>query len=176
MRQPYRNLDIQERWDINQELFPDHVHYTVRWSPWGCMDRWVINRLVPSEAGVFQLWVKERRNLTLLTTEPAYYGGLRNTLREVVDELAHSGERLRGMIGNQECWFRFSVTPIREYLENLNVWFGREKEAYDNQNREILVREIEKWCKFPQPPPDIKTIDRERFKDSDFGPPMPFPQ
>jgi len=165
-----------ERWDIIQEPLPEYVHYTVRWSPWGLMDRWVINRLVPSEAGIFQLWVKKRKSLVLLTTEPTYYGGLRNTLREAIDELAHSGERLRDMIADRECWFRFSVTPFREHLENLKDWFGRGEEAYDTQHREILVREVEQWSKFPPPPPDIKTITRERLKDSDFGPPMPTPQ
>ncbi|MCK5249199.1 MAG: hypothetical protein KAJ98_04495, partial [Spirochaetaceae bacterium] len=96
---------MQDRWDIRREILDDAVNYTVRWSPWGSMDRWVINRLVPSEAGIFQLWTMEGRGLLLLITEPTYYGGVRNSLREIIDDMAPSGERLRNLINERECWF-----------------------------------------------------------------------
>ena len=164
---------MQERWNILREEKPDCLYYSVRWSPWGSMDRWVINRLVPSEAGIFQLWVKEGSGLVNLITEPTFFGGLRNTLREIIDDLAPSGKRLRNLIGGRECWFRFSITPIREHLEHLHAYFGRGEEARDDKNREILVNEYDLFRKFPPPPPDVKFITRERMKDSDFGPPMP---
>jgi hypothetical protein len=167
---------MSDRWEIVRETGPGIVNYTVRWSPWGSMDRWVINRRVPSEAGLFQLWVMEGRGLSLLTTELTYYGGLRNTLREMIDELAPSGERHRKLIAGRECWFRYSLTPFREYLDNLESWFGRGDIALDDEKREILVHEVDSPRKFPLPPPDIKFITRKRMKDSDFGPPMPTPK
>lgn len=166
---------MQKRWDIQREIRDEVLNYTVKWSPWGAMDRWVINRIVPSEAGLFQLWVMEGRGLVLLTTEPTYYGGLRNSLREVIDDLAPSGNRLRGLISDRECWFRFSITPVREYLENMKTWFNQPDGAVDEENHEILVNEIEEYRRFPPAPPDVKFITRERMKDSDFGPPMPAP-
>lgn len=166
---------MQDRWDIRREILDDAVNYTIRWSPWGSMDRWVINRLVPSEAGIFQLWTMEGRGLLLLITEPTYYGGVRNSLREIIDDMAPSGERLRNLIKERECWFRFSITPIREHLENLKTWFGEGDGALDEDNREIFVNEIEVFKKFPPAPPDVKIVSRERMKDSDFGPPMPSP-
>ncbi len=140
------------------------------------MDRWVINRLVPSEAGMLQLWVMEGRSMELLVTEPTYYGGLRNTLREVIDELAPSGNRLRKLIDGRECWFRFSLCPVKEYLQDLKKWFGEGEIATDKDDLEILVNEKEELRKFPLPPPDIQQSGRRRMNDSDFGPKMPEPK
>ena len=140
------------------------------------MDRWIINRIVPSEAGMFQLWVREGRGLVLIATEPTYYGGLRNTLREVIDELAPSGARLRKIIDDRECWFRFSVCPVKEFLQDLKRWFGEGDIAVGDGDREILVNEKEEERKFPQPPPDIEAAGRERMKDADFGPKLPTPE
>jgi len=156
------------KWNISREKFPYALYYTICWSPWGLMDRWVINRLVPSEAGIFQLWTLKGKNLALLTTETAYYGGLRNSLREVTDDLAPAGERLRKLIGNQECWFRFTISPIREYLEDLKSFFS--KEIYASNAREILIREVEDFKRFPAPPPDIRLSST---RSGDFGPPLP---
>ncbi len=150
----------------------DQTQYTVDWSPWGSMDRWVINRRVPSEAGLFQLWLREGRNFYLKLTEPTYYGGLRNSLREVIDELAPSGGRLRKMIRGRECRFRFTVCPVRDYLQELKAWFDNGGHI-DEDGNEVLVFEREDFRVFPAPPPDIRIIEREGFKDADFGPSLP---
>lgn len=166
---------MHENWDIHHEIRGEEVNFTLKWSPWGSMDRWVINRLVPSEAGMFQLWVIEGRGLVLITTEQTYYGGIRNTLREVIDEMAPPGKRLRTLINGRECWFRFSISPIREHLQNLKTWFDEGDGAIDEEKREIFVHEIEAFRKFPPPPPDVKFATRGKMKDSDFGPAMPVP-
>jgi len=155
------------KWEILREELSDAVLYTIHWSPWGLMDRWVINRLVPSEAGMFQLWSLKGRNLLLLATEPAYFGGLRSNLREIIDNLAPAGERMRKRIKDQECWFRFSISSVRKYLEE--SWFS--PKTYDNEEREIRVREVEEFKKFPIPPPDIRLSSGRR--DSGFGPSIP---
>ncbi|PIE04799.1 MAG: hypothetical protein CSA76_02340 [Spirochaetales bacterium] len=164
---------MKDRWEIHREIHQDEVQYTVDWSPWGSMDRWVINRMVPSEAGLFQLWLREDKNFFLRVTEPTYFGGLRNSLREVIDELAPSGRRLRLMLEGRECRFRFSVTPVREYLEELKEWFDKGGGGLNEDGLEILVHESEDFRLFPAPPPDVKFIERKEFKDSDFGPPLP---
>jgi len=155
------------KWEIGREELPDAVLYTINWSAWGLMDRWVINRLVPSEAGMFQLWSVKGRNLLLLVTELAYFGGLRSSLREITDNLAPAGERMRKIIRGRECWFRFSISPVRKYLEE--SWFSLK--TYDSKLREIRVREAEEFKKFPLPPPDIRLSSGRR--DSRFGPSIP---
>ena len=147
--------------------------YTVEWSPWGLMDRWIISRRVPSESGLFQLWVKDRSGIVLLTTEAAYYGGIRHTLRETIDELAPAGKRLRDLIDGRECWFRFSVSPSKKYLRELLSWF-RERKS-DIEENEILVFEKESESKFTNPPEDLVSSGRKRMRDADFGPKLPEP-
>ena len=167
-----------ENWNIRHEIRGNEINFTIYWSPWGSMDRWVINRLVPSEAGLFQLWVKEGRGLVLALTEQTYYGGLRNTLREVIDEMAPAGKRFRDIIDGRECWFRFSTLSVKEQLQSLKKWFDESevnKECFDEEGREIFVQEIEMNRKFPLPPPDIKIAGRGKMKDSEYGPPMPSP-
>ena len=166
---PFEHL--MDRWDVHREELAYTMYYTIHWSPWGSMDRWVINRLVPSEAGIFQLWVLKGKDLLLLITETAYFGGIRNSLREIIDDLAPAGERLRKLISGRECWFRFSISSVREYLKDLDLWFSRK--TYEEKEREIYVREIEEFKKFQTPPPDIQLSSRKRLKDSLFGPPMP---
>jgi len=160
------------KWNIVREELEDKMHYTIYWSPWGVMDRWVINRLIPSEAGIFQLWILKTKNLLLLKTETAYFGGVRNGLREIVDNLAIAGERLRKLINGRECWFRFSISPVREYLEDLNSWFSQG--FHEDNEREIYVREIEEFKKFATPPLDIQSSSKKRLKDL-FGPPISKP-
>lgn len=163
----------KEHWKIQREIRKEEIQYVVDWSPWGTMDRWVINRRVPSEAGLFQLWVKEGKNFTLLLTEPTYYGGLRNSLREVIDEMAPSGGRLRKIIDGRECFFRFTTCLSRDQLTELKDWFAAGG-GTENDGMEILVNEREDLRKFPPPPPDVKAAERKELKDSDFGPPLPY--
>ncbi len=162
-------MQPKDRWEIQRELRGDDVLYIVDWSPWGSMDRWVINRRIPSEAGLFQLWIKESKNFALLLTEPTYYGGLRNSLREVIDEMAPSGNRLRKIIAGRECLFRFSTCLSRDQLIELKEWFS-DGGAEDSEGRDILVNERDDLRRFPAPPPDVEAAERKELKDSDFGP------
>ena len=159
------------KWTIDVNKRKETAEFTLRWSPWGSMDKWVINRIVPSEAGLFQLWVSEGRGLALLTTQSAFYGGLRNTLREIIDELAPPGRPMRKLIAERECWFRFSTTPVHSHLQRLEAWFGSGS-VHDEENREVLVNELEDLRRFPLPPPDIVITGRERMNDADFGYPL----
>lgn len=162
-----RNL----KWNIEVKEREETAEFTLRWSPWGAMDKWVINRITPSEAGLFQLWVTEGRGLVLLTTRSAFYGGLRSTLREIIDELAPPGRPMRNLIAERECWFRFSTTPIHSHLQKLEAWFDSGS-VHDEENREVLVNELEDLRRFPLPPPDIVIAGRERMNDADFGYPL----
>ena len=165
---------MKDSWKTQKDIRGDQVMYVIDWSPWGTMDRWIINRRVPSEAGLFQLWVKEGKNFALLVTEPTYYGGLRNSLREIIDEMAPSGARLRDMIADRECLFRFTVNPSRDQLKELSDWFVSGG-GVDEEGRDILVNEREDLRRFPLPPPDVKAAARDGLKDSDFGPVIPVP-
>ena len=162
-------------WCIRKKESSEGLKYTVSWSPWGAMDRWVVNRMVPSEAGIFQLWVHRKRELVPLITEMNYYGGLRNTLREVLDDMAPAGGRLREKIGGRECWFRYSTCPILDDLQNLQNWYTAAHGCTDSDENEILVQEIDNMKKFTVPPEDQLLEEKKRMSDYQYGPPMPEP-
>lgn len=164
---------MSKSWNINCEEMDSELHFTIRWSPWGLMDKWVIIRRVPSEAGLFQIWVKKQSGLVLAASEWAYFGGLRNTLREIIDEMAPSGERLRAIIRNENAWFRFSTSSSKEHLILLQHCFKDKDNAFDDEGRSILIKEVDDYRKYTLPPSDIHMADRSRLQDADFGPPMP---
>lgn len=164
---------MAESWRVICLEQAEEIHFTIQWSPWGSMDKWVINRIVPSEAGVFQLWVKRGRGVVLLHTETTYYGGLRNSLRETIDELAPSGRRLRDLIGKRETWFRFSTLASQKHLKVLEEWFRHPEKRNSMDSREVLIQEIETMKKFPLPPPDIQVSERNKMSIAEFGPRMP---
>ncbi len=154
----------------------DEVHFKIQWSPWGVMSKWVINWIVPSESGIFQFWVKKGRGIELLHTETTYYGGLRNTLREVIDLMAPSGSRLREIIGNREIWFRYSILASRSQLELLQEWYNQTRNDPISDSREIYLKELETLKRFPLPPPDIVINEGKRMADQEFGAIIPNPE
>lgn len=148
--------------------------YTVPWSPYGLMDRIVIHNRVPAESGIYQIWVKEGSGVSLLTTETAFYGGLRSSLREIIDEMAPAGKSLRDRIGEREAWFRYAISPSRRLLRVVKSWYeGDRIEGID-------IYEIDSPGRFRLPPEDVGDEEAKRLKESDYGPPLkagssPFP-
>lgn len=160
---------MNEKWNITCSKEDDELLFTLRWSPWGSMDKWVINRIVPSESGIFQLWVKEGWGIVLLRTEIAFYGGLRSILRETIDDMAPAGRRMRNLIAGKEAWFRFSLSSSREHLDMLKQHFANSADTLEVTESAILVNERETMSRFPLPPPDLQSIEKKRMRDSQFG-------
>ncbi|MFP4378564.1 MAG: hypothetical protein ACLFP4_16090 [Spirochaetales bacterium] len=64
-----------------------NAYFTVWWSPLFRLVKDTIIRRIPSEAGIFEIYRDEgEREPTLIGRARAYYGGLRNTLRGMIDE------------------------------------------------------------------------------------------
>ncbi|OQX29700.1 MAG: hypothetical protein B0D92_02385 [Spirochaeta sp. LUC14_002_19_P3] len=137
------------------------------------MTKWVIGRIVPSEAGIIQLWVVQQRRLELLHTETNYYSGLRNRLIEIVDELAPAGKPMRDIIGRRETWFRYSILNSHNQLQVLEEWFSHRQCLQDSEKREVRVQEIETLKKFPLPPLDVQIHERKSLDIKSFGHPLP---
>lgn len=165
---------MSERWKTTKEIFQGELQFTLGWSPWGLMDKWVINRRIPSEAGLFQIWIQDKRGFSLLISELAYFGGLRNTLHEAVDEAAFAGKPLRDKIGERQAWFRFSTLNSQKDLRLILKWLKNTEirnDIVDHQGRPVLVNEVDDYRIFRLPPPDIRK--RNLKNDSDFGPAIP---
>ena len=114
------------------------VQYLVWWSPYYKMDRFVVRQVIPSEGGIFQLYYKKNRLLHLIVTDIAFYGGLRNTLREVLDPLSPREIPYKKIVNLEPCYARYSISPSKDVLRNvLHFYTGSETE----EKREITVAE-----------------------------------
>jgi hypothetical protein len=64
-----------------------NAYFTVWWSPLFRLVKDTIIRRIPSEAGIFEIYRDDGdREPVLVGRARAYYGGLRNTLRGMIDE------------------------------------------------------------------------------------------
>ena len=162
-------------WKISYQEFEDETLYSVLWSPWGTMDKWVINSIVPAEAGLVQIWVKEGRRAEPLLTRSAYYSGLRSFLREVIDLMAPAGSGIRELIGGREAWFRYSTMLSKQHLRVLEKWFNNPQVIINEFDYAVSVREEETMKKFPPPPPDVRFSEKKLLETMGFGPPLPRP-
>jgi len=99
--------------------FKDMTRYTLPWSPYYKMDRFVINNHIPAEAGIYQIFIKRLNHLEELLTERAYYGGLRGTLREVMDPLSPREFPYKEQIMEGPCFCRFVICPHQNVLDRV---------------------------------------------------------
>lgn len=101
--------------------------YTLNWSPYVEMDRYLLHSIVPSEGGIFQVFENRRGQLHLLHTEMSHYGGLRNRLRELIDPLYMGHKPDREILENRQCFARYSVfLSIGDMQDVMNYLTGSE--------------------------------------------------
>ncbi|MDC7241969.1 MAG: hypothetical protein PQJ50_16560 [Spirochaetales bacterium] len=117
------------------------ARFTLNWSPFVEMDRYLIHGIVPSEGGIFQVFVNDRGGLRLIHTEMSHYGGLRNRVRELIDPLYMGHNPIKKTVEDQQCFVRFSVfISIGDMQDVMNYLTGSEDSGrYD----EVLVFEKE---------------------------------
>lgn len=100
---------MQNPHQSGKQVSGDVCQYTLRWSPYVEMDRYLIHGVVPSEGGIFQIYVNNRGQLDLIHTEMSHYGGLRNRVREMMDPLYMGFNPHKETIENNQCFVRYSV-------------------------------------------------------------------
>jgi hypothetical protein len=115
--------------------------FTVSWSPYILMDRFVIHGIVPSEGGIFQVFLKNEKKLELIMVERAFYGGLRNRIRELIDPLYMGYNPFRKEIQEDECYVRYSLVRLQDDMDDL-MHFYTGKEA-TGRYLDIMVDEKE---------------------------------
>lgn len=65
------------------------VYITIKWSPITRLTKDIVNKRVPSLPGVYEIYRDDGgRQPELLGRSKAYYGGLRNTLRGLIDSIS----------------------------------------------------------------------------------------
>jgi len=125
----------------SKEISGDTVRISLRWSPYVEMDRYLIHGVVPSEGGIFQLFVNRKGQLLLLHTEMSHYGGLRNRIRELMDPLYMGTNPYKKIIEENQCFVRYSVfTSINDMKDVMHFLTGSEA---SDRFETILVMEKE---------------------------------
>ncbi len=129
-------------WGIDRQITDGRLFYTVRWSPWGPMDKDLVNKRVPAESGIYQLYRRDGRGLTLAGSRLCWYGGIRHSLRELMDPLAPGSDDLKPLaMERDKAFFRYVLSSSMRDLENVMAWLT----GSDPRDEEIpiLVDEID---------------------------------
>lgn len=115
--------------------------FTVRWSPFIRLSKQRIRSQVPSEAGIFQLFCHRKASLELIGTYQAYYGGLRSTFLEILDEDCQIAFPNKEMLRQEETYLRYTLSTSRDDLRDiLHHFTGSESSA---RFQEVFVEERE---------------------------------
>lgn len=120
----------------------DKALYTVNWSPFIVLDKWRIRSLIPAEAGIFQLYIKKGANLELMSTHSAYYGGLRSTFMEILDEDCQISFPDKELYRTSETYLRYTLSSSREDLNDILHHFT----GSDSSGRFSMILVDEKEC------------------------------
>jgi hypothetical protein len=125
-----------------------NVYYFIDWSPLERAERWTISARVPAVAGVYEIyWMDEYKHLRMFALGDTHYGGLRSELRRLTDPELTQDRKIRGILENEEIWFRYA--PVNSAAIMLDViWFFRSTYFPENPGvqhsgrfRKIFVKE-----------------------------------
>jgi hypothetical protein len=152
----YNGLIVDGR--ITKEVDQGNAYYTLFWSPLAKADRHEIISKVPSVAGLFELYYQdEKRSLNLFFVSKAWYGGLRNWLRQATDPTLEIDKKRKEILEKYDCYYRYAIVDSYGDLSDLMYFFADTYFPHDhsvsssNRYVNIYVREVS--------PDKIVTID-----------------
>ncbi len=119
------------------------MYFTVWWSPMLPLTKQVISGRIPSLPGVFEIYRNAgARTPELVGRSRAYYGGLRNTFRGMIDSISPyplNGELLDLTMPH---FARYAVTPSSDDMDDILFFFaarvGMEDELDDSGRYEMI--------------------------------------
>jgi hypothetical protein len=101
------------------------VYFTIFWSPLEKCDKYDIISRVPSEAGIFELYSKDRwGKLNLFHLGKSWYGGLRNELRARTDPELETDAARRSLLENNDCYYRYSLISNSDDMTDILYFFA----------------------------------------------------
>jgi len=106
-------------YSISLENLDSIAYYSVHWSPFIRLSRERVGRTIPSEAGIFQIFSVKGNTLDLQGTYQAYYGGLRSTFLEILDEDCPVSFPNKEELRQEESYIRFSLSSSRDVLQDI---------------------------------------------------------
>jgi len=111
---------------IVKEIEDDAVYFIIYWSRLTKADKYDIIRNVPSVPGIFELYyMDEKKKLNLFFLSRAYYGGLRNTIRQRTDPELEDDVDRRRVLNKYDCYYRYTVTQSHMDMTDILFFFKR---------------------------------------------------
>lgn len=117
---------------VDKRTRNDSAYFTVWWSPLVPLTRSVIHGRIPSLPGVFEVYCDEGgRTPELVGRARAYYGGLRNTLRGLIDSI--SPYPLNGEIldRSRPHYTRYAITSSSDDMDDILFFYASRTSAED---------------------------------------------
>jgi len=108
---------------VKKRVDRDRVFFTISWSRLAKGDRYQIIQTVPSEAGIFELYVMdEKGKLNLFHVGKSWYGGLRNEIRARTDPSLEKDPARKAILEEADCWYRWSLASDSDDMADI-LWF-----------------------------------------------------
>jgi hypothetical protein len=102
-----------------------NVFYILNWSRLIEADRHEIMRNVPSVSGIFELYYQDiKKQMRLFFVSMAWYGGLRNSIREKTDLEIETDTKRREILEKYKIFFRYSMSDSFGDLKDVLYFFS----------------------------------------------------
>jgi len=113
---------------ITKSVAKGNAYYTVQWSSLRRADKFEILNVVPSVSGIFELYYVDRaRTLNYIDVYRAWYGGLRNSLRELTDPIITRIPGLRDLAKRRLLVYRYSQSNSNADMADVLYFFRESK-------------------------------------------------
>ncbi|MFP4114814.1 MAG: hypothetical protein ACOC0E_11540 [Spirochaetota bacterium] len=128
---------------VDKRTRDQSAFFTVWWSPLMPLTKRVIAGRVPSLPGVFEIYRDEGGRLPeLVGRSRAYYGGLRNTFRGLIDETSPYPLNGRPLDQRLAHFLRYAVVESPDDMDDILYFFaartGNEEEFDDSGRYEFI--------------------------------------
>jgi len=134
---------------LQKSVKHNDAFYKLNWSRLAEAERHDIMRIVPSVSGIYELYYQDiKKQLRLFFVSIAWYGGLRNAIREKTDLELEIDKKRREILEKYKCFFRYSVSNSFNDLKDVLFFFsetyfpGRILKDHSDRYENIHVEEV----------------------------------
>lgn len=129
--------------EVEKQTNRESVYFTVRWSPLLRLEKRTVINKIPSRAGIFEVYKDTgAHSPEIIGRSYAFYGGLRNTLRAMID--VDSPTPLGGDVLDMRArhFVRYCMTDSSEDMDDIMFFFGEEEHEHSGRYRFVYVKEM----------------------------------
>ena len=129
--------------ELDKQTNRDSVYFTVHWSPFLPLEKRTVIGKIPSRAGLFEVYKDTGAHCPeIIGRSYAYYGGLRNTLRGMID--VDRPIPLNGDVLDLRArhFVRYCMTDSADDMDDVMFFFGEEDRDHSGRYRFVYVKEI----------------------------------